>query len=225
MSSFQILPSGLWLFVSWANWRLSRSHLCGEIYVTQCGKDLKAFLLKHLFFCKSSITNISNNVVKYFWHYLKKKKYKKIQSIIILLSITSQVQNSATKKKEDRQVLQSFVSRCHAFADAWREKTGSQGHFAIKGFSDRTARTHTTQRRGAGLQLLTNWLSLWPSDLMAATFMLLYLSNLMWHKPLSLGRRCSDTGRYGDIVHNWLKCKTYSIPNERWCQFCLTETK
>lgn len=51
--------------------------------------------------------------------------------------------------------------------------------------------------------------------------MLFYPSNLMWHKPLSLQledktafNKCFETGRYYDGVHNWLKCKTYMIPND-----------
>lgn len=49
-------------------------------------------------------------------------------------------------KKMEGQVLWSFVSMMHSQTRG--EKTGSQGRFAIKGFSDLTVRFHTTQHAG-----------------------------------------------------------------------------
>lgn len=66
------------------------------------------------------------------------------------------------------------------------EKTGSQGHFAIKGFSDLTVHSHTTLWTGASMQLLAKLIKYLAFRLNAViTFMFFYPSNLMWHKPLS----------------------------------------
>lgn len=56
------------------------------------------------------------------------------------------------------------------------ESTGYQGHFAIKGFSDLTVRTRTCSQ-------VAGWVTLYDSNV---TCMLFYLSNLMWHKPISV---------------------------------------
>lgn len=137
-----------------------------------------------------------------------------------MLSITSQVQNSVIKRKKNRCYNQLLVDMMPS--QTHREKTCSQGHFVIKGFSDLTVRANTTLKTGACMWLLANWSNIWPSDLMTATSHLCFFIQVIWCdiSPSAFSWRIkllltSALRRVGIMaVHNWLKCKTYIILND-----------
>ncbi len=82
------------------------------------------------------------------------------------------------KRKKNRYYNHLLVDMM--YSQTHGEKTGSQGHFVTKGFSDLTVCSHTTLRTGARMQVLAHSSSIWPSDAITAISHLCFFIQIIW---------------------------------------------
>lgn len=113
-----------------------------------CERFKGIFIRTSFFIYKSSITNtysvILNNKVKYFWHCLKNIEKINFYNHIAQYYIIS---TKSIHKKEERQALQSFVSRHDAFTDKWRKNRLLRTRCNQGVFRSDSALPHDTQDR------------------------------------------------------------------------------